>query len=157
MEKKHFPLEAKENSRFTKIFQIIFGILCIGIAIFWIVFNFNSLKTDNKLWITIVFLVGFGTYQIMAGFGKITRYIETEAGKIVLKQNSFLPKIELKPTELEKIELFPLSIRFCLEKKKKFILRFGLNYTEIIEPVKDSITEFAKLNRVPLEVKKEEF
>ena len=156
MEKNHFLLETRENSRVTKVFQIIFGILCIGIAFFWAVFNFNALKADTRLWITIIFLVGFGTYQIAAGLGKITRYIETGEGKIILKQNSFLPKIELNSFDIEKIELFPLSIVFFVVNKKKFILRFGLNYTEIIEQVKEAVTEFAKMNGITIETKKEE-
>jgi hypothetical protein len=150
MEKKHFPLEAKENSKFMRIFQVIFGILCIVIGLYWVIFHLSSLKADSTLWITIAFLLGFGAYQIAAGFGKIKKFIEFEADKIILKQNSFLPKIELKPSDLEKIEIFPLS------KKKKMILRFGLNYTEIINPVKDAVAEFANLNSVAIEEKKEE-
>lgn len=157
MEKKHFPLEAKENSKFMRIFQVIFGILCIAIGFYWGIFHLSSLKADPTLWITIVFLVGFGAYQIAAGFGKIKKFIEFESNKIILKQSSFLPKIELKPSDLEKIEIFPLSICFLMGKKKKMILRFGLSYTEIINPVKDAVAEFANLNSVAIEEKREEF
>ncbi len=156
MEKKHFPLEAKENSKFMRIFQVIFGILCIAIGLYWMIFHFSSLKTDPTLWITIVFLVGFGAYQIAAGFGKIKKFIELQTDKIILKQNSFLPKIELRPSDIEKIEIFPLSICFLMGKKKKMILRFGLNYTEIINPVKEAVVEFSNLNNVALEEKREE-
>lgn len=156
MEKKLFLLETQDPSRIMRIIQIIFGILCIGVAFFWLIYNFKSLKTDKTLWITIVFLTGFGFYQVMAGLGKTSKYIETSAEKIVLKQHSFLPKIDIKPVEIEKIELYPLSICFCLEKKKKFILRFGLTYTEIIEPVRKAVTEFAGLNNITYEIKREE-
>jgi hypothetical protein len=156
MEKKRFLLEAKENSGFIRMLQIIFGILCLGVAIYWGVFQINSLKAESKLWITIVFLVGFGAYQVAAGFGKITKFIETGPETIVLKQNSFLPKIELKSPDLSKIEIYPLSIHFILTEKKKFILRFGMNYTEIINPVKDAVTEFAGLNNIAFEEKREE-
>jgi hypothetical protein len=156
MEKKHFPLEAKENSRFTRIFQIIFGILCIAIALYWAIFQFKSMEADPTMWITMVFLVGFGSYQIAAGLGKIKKFIGIEADRIILKQNSFLPKIDIIPSDIEKIEIFPLSIVFWMTKKKKMILRFGLNYTEIINPVKDAVTEFAGLNGIVIEEKKEE-
>ncbi|MCU0461332.1 MAG: hypothetical protein MUF36_04865 [Bacteroidales bacterium] len=156
MEKKHFPLEPKENSRLVMIFQIIFGILCIAIALYWAIFQFASLKADSTMWITIVFLVGFGAYQVAAGFGKIKKFIEIGSERIILKQNSFLPKADLKPSDLEKIDIYPLSICFHMTKKKKMILRFGLNYTEIINPVKDAVAEFAGLNGISVEEKKEE-
>jgi hypothetical protein len=156
MEKRHFSLEIKENSRFIKIFLIVFGILCVGIAIYWIIFNLSSEKSDANLWITVVFLTCFGCYQILSGLGKTSRYIETEPNKLVLKQNSFLPKIELNPFEIERIEVYPLSIRFCMIKKKVFIFRFGLNYTEIIDPIKEAVKEFAVVNNIIVEEKIEE-
>jgi hypothetical protein len=156
MEKKHFQLEAKENSKFTRIFQIVFGILCIAIALYWAIFQFKSMEADPTMWITMVFLIGFGSYQIAAGFGKIKKFISIEADRIILKQNSFLPKIDILTSDLEKIEIFPLSICFCMTKKKRMILRFGLNYTDIINPVKDAVTEFADMNGISVEEKKEE-
>jgi hypothetical protein len=156
MEKKFFLLEPHDNSRIMRIFQIILGILCIIVALFWLIFNFKTFKTDKTLWITVVFLMGFGFYQIMAGFGKTSKYIETGAEKIVLKQNSFLPMIELKPADIQRIEIFPLSICFQFKNGKKIVHRFGLTNTEIIVPVKESITEFAKLNKIPVEIMREE-
>jgi len=156
MEKKHFPLEPNESSRLVMIFQIIFGILCIAIALYWAIFQFASLKADSTMWITIIFLVGFGVYQVTAGYGKIKKFVEIEPDRIILKQNFFLPKTDIKPAEIEKIEIYPLSICFSIIKKKKMILRFGLNYTDIINPVKDAVTEFANLNGISVEEKKEE-
>ncbi|MCK7576876.1 MAG: hypothetical protein MZV65_14045 [Chromatiales bacterium] len=75
---------------------------------------------------------------------------------ITLKQSSFLPKSELKSQDIEKIDIFPLSICFLMKNKKKKILRFGLSYTEIISPVKDSVVQFADLNNIAIEEKKEE-
>ncbi|MGD0341255.1 MAG: hypothetical protein ABSA76_06075 [Bacteroidales bacterium] len=156
MDKKYFFLEAKENSRAVKIIQIVFGIICIVTAIFWVIHNIISLKSDSTLWITIIFLTGFGAYQVLAGLGKTERYIETGPEKIVLKQNSFLPKIELKAYDLDAIEIFPLSILFRFKNRKKIIFRFGLSNTDIINPVKAEIVDFATLNSIPVEEKKEE-
>jgi len=156
MEQQHFKLEAKEDSKFTRIFQVIFGILCIAIGLYWAIFHISSLNDDPTLWITIVFLIGFGTYQIAAGLGKIKKFIAIDADLITLKQSSFLPKSELKSQDIEKIDIFPLSICFLLKNKKKKILRFGLRYTEIIIPVKDALVQFADLNNIAIEEKKEE-
>ena len=156
MERKYFLLEARDNSKLTKIFQLVLGILCIIVAVFWIFFNFKSLKADTTLWITIAFLLGFGLFEILAGFGKTIKYIEVCGNKINLKQNSVLPQIELKPSEIEKIEIFPLSIVFSCKKKNRHILRFGVSYSEIIEPAKNAVTEFAGLNNIAVEIRDEE-
>jgi len=155
MEKKLFFLE-HGNTRFTKVFQIILGILCLIIALYWLIFNFQAFRTESRLWITIVFLILFGVWEILAGSGRTRKYISTEAGKIILKQNSVLPPVELKPADLEKIELFPLSISFKMKSRSSIMFRFGLSYPEIIEPVKNEIVEFARLGNVPFEVKDEE-
>jgi len=155
MEKKLFFLE-HGNTRFTKVFQIILGILCFIIALYWLIFNFQAFRTESRLWITIVFLILFGVWEILAGSGRTRKYISTEAGKIILKQNSVLPPVELKPADLEKIELFPLSISFKMKSRSSIMFRFGLSYPEIIEPVKNEIVEFARLGNVPFEVKDEE-
>jgi hypothetical protein len=156
MKKEIFSLEPNVSSRIVKIIQIIFGILCIGIAIFWIIFNIRSEKADVTLWITTIFLVGFGIYQVLAGAGKTLKYIEISREKIILKQNSVLPHIEMNAADIARTELYPLSITFILKNNKKIIFRFGLNYTEIIDPVKKSITEFSRLNNIPSEFKTEE-
>jgi hypothetical protein len=156
MERKHFPLDPKDNPRFVRISQIIFGILCIIIGLYWAIFQTGSLKADPTLWITVVFLTGFGVYQIAAGFGKTSKFIDFEADKIVLKHSSFLPEAELKSSYIEKIDIFPLSICFLSKDKKKKILRFGLNNTGIIVPVKDAVVQFADLNNIAIEEKKEE-
>ena len=156
MEKKLFFLEPVETSKFARIFQIILGILCIIIAIYWLIYSIQSVKTDTTLWITIAFLTLFGVYQLLAGSGKTKKYISTEPDKIVLKQNAVLPAVELKPGDMDKIELFPLSVHFRIKNKTSIRFRFGLTYPEIIEPVKNEIVEFADLNRIPLEIKDEE-
>lgn len=156
MENKYYLLEARDNSRLAKIFQFVLGIVCIIIAIAWMVFNINSLKSDNTLWITIVFLLGFGTFEILAGLGKTIKYIEISQKSIILKQNSVLPKIEIKAEDIERIEIFPLSMVFAGKNRNRNILRFGISYSEIIAPVKEAVTEFAEINNIHVEIKDEE-
>lgn len=100
--------------------------------------------------------MGFGLYEILAGTGKTEKYIETGPENIIIKQNSILPKIRMKSSDIERIELFPLSIVFWLISGKKIVFRFGLSYTEIIIPVKEEILAFADMNNIQTEVKKEE-
>jgi hypothetical protein len=156
MEVKYFPLSSSENNRLVKIIQIIFGVVCFAVAIFWMIFNIKSLKTNGTLWITIIFLLGFGFYQIWSGMGRAIRFIEIRADKIRLKRNIILPVIELPAGEIEKIELFPLNLIFFLKSKKRIFLRFGTTYQETNEKIKDEILGFAKLNKLPIEFIREE-
>ena len=155
-DKIRIPLDPKGNPRLVRVFQAFFGILCIAIALYWVIFQFSTLNEDPTMWITIAFLIGFGIYQIAAGFGKTARYIEFDSERIILKQNSFLPKTTIRPEDLLKIEVYPLSVCFNRSQKKRIILRFGLNYTDIINPVKDAVTDFAGVHGISMEEKKEE-
>jgi hypothetical protein len=156
MELKYFSLGTIENSRLVKIFRIIFGFVCITIAIFWMIFNIRSLKADGTLWITIFFLSGFGFYQIWSGMGRAARFIEIGQEKLRIKKNSLLQPVEMSVREIEKIELFPLNIIIILKSKKRFLLRFGTTYHDVNEKIKEEIFDFAESNKIPLEIFREE-
>lgn len=152
MEIKHFSFGTSENNRFVKIIRIVFGVVCIAVAIYWFSFNIKSLKADGTLWITIIFLTGFGFYQIWSGLGRATRFIEIAPDYIRLKKNPILPPVEMSSGEIEKIELFPLNLIFFLKSKKRILLRFGTTYHETNEMVKEEILNFAETNNIPLEI-----
>lgn len=148
MEKKTIMLEPKENPKFIKVLQILFGIVCSGIAIFWVIFNLSSSDVDKTGWITIIFLAGFGLYEIFAGSGKTKKYITTGAQMIVLKQNAVLPAVTIKAADISNIELLLLSIMFHKKNGQKLTLRFGINYPEVIEQVKQEVIDFAARNNI---------
>ena len=152
MEIKYFSLDAGENSRLVKIIRIIFGVVCIAVSGYWFSFNIKSLKTDGTLWITIIFLSGFGFYQIWSGLGRATTFIEIGQDKIRLKRNTILSTVEVLAGEIEKIELFPLNVIFFLKTKKRIMLRFGTTYYETTKKVKDEILGFAESNKILLEI-----
>jgi hypothetical protein len=156
MEIKYFSLGTSENNRLVKIIRIVFGVVCLAVAIFWLIFNIRSLKADGTLWITIIFLSGFSFYQIWAGLGRAARFIEIGPGYIRLKKNPILQSVEMLAGEIEKIEFFPLNVIFFLKTKKRILLRFGTTYYETNEKVKDEILGFAESNKIPLEIIKEE-
>lgn len=148
MEEKKIPLEHTDSSHITRVFQIVLGILCIAISGYWTIYKLKSLQSDSTLWITIIFLVLFGIYQILSGTGKTKKFIETGPDKIRIKQHSVLPSVILIPADIDKIEIYPLSIIFTLKKGGKIKLRFGLTYTDIIQPVKDELILFAQFNNL---------
>jgi hypothetical protein len=155
MEKKYFLLSSAENSKLVKIIQIVFGIICIAVAVFWLIFNVRSLKADKTLWITIMFLTGFGVYQVWAGLGRATRFIEISSDKVRLKKSIFLPAIEIPAVDIQKIELFPLNLIFFLRSQKRILLRLGTSYQETTEQIKDEILTFADSSSISIEIKEE--
>jgi hypothetical protein len=155
MEIKYFELGRSENNRLVKIIRIAFGMVCIAIALYWLFFNIRSLKADATLWITIIFLSGFGFYMIWAGLGLATLFIEIGPDYIRLKKNIVLSPIRMSATEIERIELFPLNIIFFLKSKKRILLRFGTTFQETNDKVKGEILNFAESNNVTLKIMEE--
>jgi|WetSurSiteA1Bulk_404760.scaffolds.fasta_scaffold01089_7 hypothetical protein len=155
-ESNYYSLELNKSNRITRIFQLVFGVICAIIAIAWAIVNINMLKSNGTLWITIILLLGFAYFQIISGLGKAEKFIEISQGAIKLKKNSLLPVLEMKAPDIGKIEVFPLNLVFFLRSDKKVFLRFGTTYTDIIEPVRKNIQTFCTGNNIPLEFKTEE-
>jgi hypothetical protein len=151
MEKKYFALSSGDNNKIVKIIQVVFGFVCLAVAGFWLFFNVRAMKSDKTLWITIVFLSGFGFYQIWTGLGKAVRFIEISMEKISIKKTILLPPVLLLPENIEKIEIYPLNLIFFLHSKKKMFLRFGTTYQDLNEQIKDEIILFAEKNSINAE------
>jgi hypothetical protein len=152
MDKKNFSLGTVENNRIIKVMRILFGLVCLAVAVFWVNFNINALKTDGTLWITIFFLSGFGFFQIWSGFGYATRFIEIDNNSIRLKRNAILPAVEMVSSDMERIEIFPLNVIFYFKSQKRILLRFGTTFHEQNEKILDEIIAFAETNSIPFEV-----
>ena len=152
METKYFSLGPSENSNTIKVLRIMFGLACVAIAIFWLIFNIMSVEAEGTLWITVLFLSGFGLYQIWAGLGRTSRFIQIGRDNIILKKNSVLPFKEMESSAIKKIEIFPLNLIFYFQKGGKTVLRFGTAFTDNIEPIKNGIEEFATINNINLEI-----
>jgi hypothetical protein len=156
MEKEYFSLEIRDDNMLTKIFRIILGLLCCGIALFWVIYNLRAAKVYGIQWITISFLLCFGLIQIYSGFGRAVKFIEITVNNIKLKKNSILPAVDLPADNMEKIELFPLKVHFFCSNGKKILLRFGISDPDKVELIKTAIVKFADRNNVILEIKNEE-
>jgi hypothetical protein len=156
METKFFLLGTTETNKAVKLIKVLFGVVCLVVAVFWLVFNIRSIKADGTLWITIIFLTGFGSYQILSGLGRTTRYIEICLDKIRLKKNPIMPEKEICATEINNIELYPLNIIFFLKTHKRILLRFGTIHYETNTKIIDEIIGFADSNQIPFEIIEEE-
>ena len=156
MENNYFSLEVNRSNKLIRIFQFVFGILCIVIAVIWLILNHDSLKSNSTLWLSIIFLIGFAWYQINSGLGRGEKYLKIGKTSLKLKKNSLLPSRELIALDIERIEIFPISMIILLKTGKKVTLRFGTTFTDIIDPVKRGIEVFCSENNIHLEFRNEQ-
>ncbi len=152
----YYSLEVYKSNKLTRIFQLVFGIICAAVALIWLISNLNSLKSNWTLLITIFFLLGFAYYLVNSGLGYGEKFVEIGQNIIKLKKNSLFPSKELSAYGIERIEIFPLNLIFFLRSGKTVFLRFGTTYTDIINPVRTGIKTFCERNNIPLEFKNEE-
>ena len=151
----HFSLELRDNNKLIKIFQVVFGVICIAIAVYWLIYNFSSAIKNQTLWITVAFLLCFGGYLIWSGLGYAYRYIDISDEKIKVKQNAFLPVKVLQAGEIDKIDIYPLKVVFLLKSSKKILIRFGVTDYEKIERIKDEFLKFAERNDIKNDINNE--
>lgn len=156
MEKQSFPLGNAEDTKIVKILRIALGAACILVAAWWLFFIMNSEALNRTLWITIVFMTAFGSYQIWAGLGKATRFITFDPESITVKKNSLLSPVTIKASDISKIDLYPLSVIFIRKSDKKFLLRFGAVNYETNEKIIDELIRFAGENGIDHEIIEEE-
>jgi len=156
METKYFPLGNVEKNRLVNIIRVLFGVVCIAVAAFWLIFNINSIENFGTIWITILFLTGFGFYQIWSGIGKAERFLEIGKDIIVLKKYIFLQPLGISAVETEKIEFFPLKVIFLLKSGRKVLLRLGTIYYESNEIIINEIAKYAEEHKISTEVIQEE-
>lgn len=152
METKYFSLDQSDNSKMVKIFQIVFGILCFGIAIFWLVFSIRSTRAVGTSWVTLIFLSAFGFYQVYSGMGKAIRFIEISSDKIRIRKIIMLPPVIIQVAQIQKIEIYPFNLKIILKSEKKIIVRFGATMQDTNAKIKDEMLNFAEQNSINSEM-----
>jgi len=156
MKKEYYSFSLYESNRFARIIQLIFGIICIAVAFIWLFMNLKTSGSSLDFWVTILFLIGFGSWQINYGLGFATKFIEISKNYIRLKKNSILPVRQINAADISSIRVYLLNLIILLKNGKKVNLRFGTTYTNDISRIKDSVLKFASVNNISAEVKTEE-
>lgn len=151
MKEQLFSLEPNKYGKFVRIFQIILGILCLFVSITWLIININLKSVSLQTIAPIIFIIAFGAYEICAGLEKTSKFIDIKRDYITCKQHSIFPPRTINSTDIEKINIYPLSIIFFLKDEKKFIFRFGTSYHEMVGPIKDAIDDLAENISIPIE------
>ena len=156
METNYFQLGNSDKNRFVNVLKIIFGVVCIAVGVYWIIYKIDVPEKTGSAWVTILFMLGFGAYEIFSGLGKAERFIEIGKATIRLKKSIFLPAKNIETSEIDRIEIFPLKIIFYLKREDRLTLRFGTTYYETNEKIIDSLVKLAKQNQIDMELIKEE-
>ncbi|HBE41793.1 MAG TPA: hypothetical protein DDW27_11430 [Bacteroidales bacterium] len=156
MKENYLSLDPHDQQGIMKILQVIFGIICIAVTLYYIITGIRSDQSRLTVWIGILFLLIFGIYLILSGLGKTKKYFRTRQNSISFKQHSVLPAVSLLASNIERIEIYPLSIKFFIKGRNKFIFRFGISYPEIIDPVKQEVIGFAGSKNIEIEIMDEE-
>ena len=152
MEEKHFSLDTKENNKVINIIRVVFGIVCVITAVFWTWFNFNAVKSQGTVWLTVIFLAGFGVYQIFSGFGHTSKYINIGKKSLVIRNRPIFPPVEISADDIEKIDFYPLNVVFFLKSEKRLLIRFGTTYYETNEKIVTELDAFAERNDIATDV-----
>ncbi len=155
MENSYYSLEVNKSNRLTRVFQLIFGIVCAVLAITWVILNPGSFKSYTSL-LPVLFLAVFSWYMINSGLGKGEKHVEIRHDQLRIKNISLFPARIFPAAEISKIEVLPLSILLFRKNKGKFLLRFGTTYIDVIDPVKSGLEKFCSRNNIPVEFISEE-
>ena len=155
MAKKIFSLEIHENNKIIRIVQVIFGLVLVLIAGFWLFYNIRSADVKGSLWITLIFLTGFGLYQIYSGLGFAKKYIEFEDDFLRIRTNSFVPVVSVKSDMIINAEVYPLKVMVILNTGKKLLIRLGVSDVQKTESIKDEFIRFVTRNNIHLVLKNE--
>jgi hypothetical protein len=155
MEKQHFSLEMRDDNMLTRIFKIILGILCLATDCYWLIFNLKAGNSGASVWGTEIFLLFFGSFIIWTGFGYGKRFLEFSVDKITLKKNIFLSPVVLRPSEIEKIELYPLKFHIKVINSKTILTRLGTSDIEKLDLIKEAILGFAEEHGIANEIRNE--
>ncbi|MFN8240957.1 MAG: hypothetical protein U0X39_09420 [Bacteroidales bacterium] len=156
MEKEYFSLELRDNNKFTRIIQGLFGVICLAIAVYWLIYTSGAGKADWTTWATVIFLTGFAVYQLLTSLGKSERFIEINNGKLRLKKDSILPPVVFSNEDLSEVEFYPLKVVFSMKNMKKKIFRLGIAEPDKAERIKESIMAFCERNNISFRIVTEE-
>lgn len=152
METIRYSLDNKDSSGFVRLLQIIFGVACIVVSFGWAWFIIKS-SDNNSYWIATLFMLFFGAFQIYAGLGYAAKFIELHNDSIEFKKAAIGLKERVEASQIEKIEILPLSVHFIMKDKRSSTISFGMSIAPAIDSIKDGLVDWSAKNSVEIEEK----
>jgi hypothetical protein len=149
METIRYSLDNKESSGFVRLLQIIFGVACIAVSLWWAWFIIKSSDNDSY-WLATLFMLFFGTFQIYSGLGYAAKFIVLHNNSIEFKKAAIGIKEQVEASRIEKIEILPLSVKILMKDKRSFVISFGMSIASTIDSIKDKLIEWSGRNNVEI-------
>jgi len=150
MSEEYIALGEKENKLAVRIIIIIFGLLCIFTAGWWIVFLLRYPDNEKIFWAGSIFLLLFGLFQLYSGLGYARRYVKRENNNISIRQSSLLPSRRLSSADIKKLEVRSYDMVLHLNDSSRIRIKLGLRYPDLGQKVRDFIIEFAEINNIEI-------
>ncbi|NLE34872.1 MAG: hypothetical protein GX622_07200 [Bacteroidales bacterium] len=148
METRKFKLDTGEHDTITRVVKTLFGIICIAFAVVTAVIVYRSDRMSTGNVAAVVFLLLFGIWLVLAGFGLTERYVEISGDSVTLKDRFLVPARSLKPSDIKVIEFGQLKISFLLMSGEVLPLRLGTYYRENSFMLMEAVEEFCLLNNL---------
>ncbi len=148
MEEKKISLDIHENTKVSRLFQLLFGIVCLVIAVMLLI---NLIKTGNHSTTSIIvvaFLFLFGIWELLASAGITVRYIAVTKEKIILKDKYIVPARDIAVGEIKEVEFKPLSFTIYLTDGTDVRVRLGNYYSDRSIEVLETIEHFSRQNSI---------
>lgn len=142
-----YSLDNKENPKFIRIMQIVFGVACIAIAVTWVIYM-TMPGIETGYWIPTAFIFFFGMFQIYSGLGYAERYVQFDEERIILRQNSFKKGTLIGYDNIESISILPLSVEIRLKNGKPVVVSFGMGISGSIDTIKNAFIEIAGVKNI---------
>ncbi len=139
---RKFKLDPGENDRISRIFKVLFGVICIVAAIITAIVMSSSVNVTSGSIIALLFLLLFGIWLILGGMGYTERYVTIADEMITLKEKVYAPARRIKAAEIGEVAFGQMRITFVLTSGEKVILRLGTFYRESSFRLMDAVYDF---------------
>ena len=151
MNKQKFSLDLREDTFITRISNLIFGLFCLAVSLWFIIKLGKEPSSTTSAWIAVAFLSLFGIWELLAGFGMTSRYITIDKNIIIIRHRFYSSPVSLLPAMIKEIEFKPLAISFHLHEGKDILLRLGAYYKERSADIMKSVEVFCTENNIKTE------
>ncbi len=148
MEPEKISLDVRESTKLNKYSQLFFSLICFVVAIWFLLKLFSTGTMNGSNSIAVVFLLLFGVWELLSGFGITQRYLVFSGNAITVKHRLFSKPVEFKPDNIKVIIFKPLSFNIVGQDDKKTIVRLGNYYQERTLKILESLSDFCKTNHV---------
>jgi len=148
MEPEKISLDVRESTKLNRYLQLFFSLICFVVAVWFLLKLISTGTLSGSNSIAVVFLLLFGVWELLSGFGITQRYLVFSGDAITIKHRFFARPVVFRPDNIKIIVFKPLSFSIVGCNDKKTIIRLGNYYQERTLKILESVSDFCKTNHV---------